>query len=911
MAQAPTALQCPSCGGPVSLDSRFCASCGRPVDPASLTPTEYSPATSSTPGQRARPADRFTPGQLVGGRYRVTGLLGRGGMGEVYRADDLKLGQPVALKFLSIELASDPRVRDRFLDEVRMARQVTHPNVCRVHDIGEVDGQPYLSMEYVDGEDLASLLRRIGQLPKSKALDIARQLCAGLAAAHERGMVHRDLKPANIMLDGRGQVRITDFGVAGLVEELGEGDLRSGTPAYMAPEQLAGRGVSARSDIYALGLVLYEVLTGKPAFEAGTVAELKLLRQTSTPARPSSHLEDIDPVVERVILRCLEADADDRPESALAVAASLPGGDPLRAALAAGEVPSPEMVAAAAVEGSLRPSVAVGLLAAVVVALTTTVLVAQWTGLVSLIPLDKPREVLRDRAREVLRAVGQPADPADWADGFDLDTDYLRWVEQTDAEGGVWRRLETDRRTPVLFWYRQSPRPLVASHGMLQRLSFDDPPPLVSGMASVQLDPQGRLVAFHAVPLQVGPEDPAPTAGGADWSVLFEAAGLDRGAFVEVEPTWRPLTYADERAAWVGANPESPGEELRIEAAGLVGEPVFFRVTGPWTRPERMELSPRVESNSVRVGVIVIVLVAVLLGGVVTARRNLRAGRGDRKGAFRLAVFLFAAQMLAWMLLGSHTSNLPHQWNNLVRASGFALFLAGAAWLLYVGLEPYVRRWQAERIVAWSRLVAGRFRDPLVGRDVLIGVLCGIALALSPMLAGLVSRVAGIPGGSPLETSLDPLQGRMGAIGTLAFVTPNAAFAAMFFMFLWVMLRGLLRSLQRALGGRVPLGWLADLGVIAVMFLSMMVEGSAVLWYRIGALVSALIVLLLVKRFGLLSLAVALCVLDLLVAFPIAGSPSAWYAPATGLMLIVVVALAVFGFRVSLGGRRLGAARRA
>src|SRR6185503_10346091 len=158
----------------------------------------------------------------LAGRYRIVALAGRGGMGEVYRAEDLTLGQPVALKFLPPDVARDPDRLARFHQEVRVARQVSHPSVCRVYDIGEADGQHFLSMEYVDGEDLASLMRRIGRLPSSKALELARQLCAGLAAAHDRGVLHRDLKPANVMIDGRGRVRIADFGLAGLAGEPGD-----------------------------------------------------------------------------------------------------------------------------------------------------------------------------------------------------------------------------------------------------------------------------------------------------------------------------------------------------------------------------------------------------------------------------------------------------------------------------------------------------------------------------------------------------------------------------------------------------------------------------------------------------------------------------------------------------------------
>ncbi|HEY6332333.1 MAG TPA: serine/threonine-protein kinase, partial [Blastocatellia bacterium] len=176
-------------------------------------------AKARTPSDFVEEA-RFVPGDVVIGRYRVRGLLGRGGMGEVYRADDLKLHQAVALKFLPESLARDGAALARFHREARVARQISHPNVCRVFDIGEVDGQAFLSMEYVDGEDLATLLRRIGRLPHDKAVEIARQMCAGLAAAHDVGVLHRDLKPANIMIDGRGKAKITDFGLAGVAEEI-------------------------------------------------------------------------------------------------------------------------------------------------------------------------------------------------------------------------------------------------------------------------------------------------------------------------------------------------------------------------------------------------------------------------------------------------------------------------------------------------------------------------------------------------------------------------------------------------------------------------------------------------------------------------------------------------------------------
>jgi serine/threonine-protein kinase len=324
--------RCQQCGSEVEQAPPFCSHCGTPFRKssagfpgadASITATVISTNVVAHPPP-PRGEGRFARGTLIAERYRIVSLLGRGGMGEVFRADDLTLGQPVALKFLP-ESMIDKFLLERFRNEVRIARRISHPNVCRVHDIGETDNQVFLSMEYVDGEDLSSLLRRVGRLPRDKALEIARKICGGLAAAHDTGVLHRDLKPSNIMLDRRGEVHIVDFGLAGLAYEIE--DVRSGTPAYMAPEQLEGKEVTARSDIYALGLVLYELFTGKPAFEGKTYDEILRVRRESTPQRLSTMVRDLDPAVELVILRCLEEEPENRPSSALIISAALPGGE--------------------------------------------------------------------------------------------------------------------------------------------------------------------------------------------------------------------------------------------------------------------------------------------------------------------------------------------------------------------------------------------------------------------------------------------------------------------------------------------------------------------------------------------------------------------------------------------------------
>jgi eukaryotic-like serine/threonine-protein kinase len=266
---------------------------------------------ASEPEVPGEPA-QFEPGQMFAGRYRMVARIGRGGMGDVWRADDVILQTPVALKLIA-STANDQA--GRILNEVRVARQITHPAVCRVFDVGNADGVVFFTMELVDGEDLAALVRRVGRLPSEKVNDIARQLCGGLAAAHAQGVLHRDLKPGNVLIDNQGQVRITDFGIAILHGQPVSHSL-TGTPAYMAPEQrISGATLSPQTDIYALGLVLYELLVGQHPFRGsgGGVA----------PALPSSIVPSVEPQLERVIMDALSIDPVARPASATEFAARL------------------------------------------------------------------------------------------------------------------------------------------------------------------------------------------------------------------------------------------------------------------------------------------------------------------------------------------------------------------------------------------------------------------------------------------------------------------------------------------------------------------------------------------------------------------------------------------------------------
>jgi serine/threonine-protein kinase len=827
---------------------------------------------------------RFLPGAMLAERYRILGCLGKGGMGEVYRASDLRLGQTVALKFLPETMAQDPATLARFYNEVRIARQVTHPNVCRVFDIGDVDGQPFLSMQYVDGENLASLLLRIGRLPSDKAVEFTRRLCAGLAAAHSQGVLHRDLKPANIMIDGRGQVLITDFGLAGLVEEIGGSDIRSGTPAYMSPEQLAGKEVTVKSDIYALGLVVYEMFTGRRAFEAATLAELIRLREESRPPEISSVVREIDPAIERVIMRCLDPDPLNRPASALAVSAALPGGDPLAAALAAGETPSPEMVAAAGSQEGIRPFVAISLLAGVLIALVAVLFLQSSMMLVSKVNLEMPPEALAAQAHRIIQQLGYTRATADRAWNFDYNWPYIQYRDQ--ARKLLDWTVEANRQpAPVLFWYRESPRPLEPDSYGYGRVTLADPPLAISGMTNIVLDPAGRMASFSAVPAQVDESPPSPLQ--PDPTPLFTAAGLDLRNFKPATPQWTPLAATDARAAWTGVFPERSDEPIRIEAAWWHAKPVYFQIIGPWTRPTRMQAQPNSIWPRVQVGLSLL----ALAGGSLLAWRNLRLGRGDRQGALRIAAFGFLVSIVTWFLSVHRISLSSWGFSVFPLALGRSLWAGAQFWIAYMALEPAVRRRWPQTLIASTRVLAGRWRDPLVARDVLIGVLVGLGYNL---IFGAASLISMHYGSTPSdEITLETLLGFRPSL-TAVFRQANSG---LFFTFFFFLLFFLLRLLVRK-------EWLAGAIFVLCFALRGLSHDIPVISISVYIVLYGLFIAMLLS-FGLLSLAVALFVVDLVLELAFTTNFSAWYGTGSLTLVVVLAALAFLGFRKALAGQRL------
>jgi len=823
---------------------------------------------------------RFPPGTLLGGRYRIVGQLGKGGMGEVFRADDLKLGQPVALKFLPPNVDRDAARLTQLHTEVRMARQVSHPNVCRVYDIDEVDGHTFLSMEYVDGEDLSSLLRRVGRFNEERGLELARQMCAGLAAAHERGVVHRDFKPANVMIDGDGRVRITDFGLAGITGEA----LRAGTPAYMAPEQIAGGEVTPRSDIYALGLVLYEVFTGQRALDGKNLAELIRRReQTGGIAPLSAVVKDIDPLIERAIMRCLDPDPAKRPASALAVAAALPGGDPLAAALAAGQTPSPEMVAAAGGIEVVSKRTAWLTAAWIALSLIAIMLCYQRVMLVNRVPSPKTPEALQDRAVEALAKLGYPVDRTTWtARGMGFSLDYATFIEKTSTAHDRWQALGRQRPATLSLWHRTSPRPLVPL-GDDKSVNSQNPPLNVAGMTLTVVDASGRLAEFLAVPrpFEVGAAPPPPI----NWDALFEAAGIDMATFTPVPPRVVPPVFADERKAWEGLLPELPDHVFRVEAAAYAGKPVFFVVGGQWTRSSRAAQTAAPLFNVLINEFSALVMPGLMLAGAILARRNLKLGRGDRRGAFRAASFVFIMMMAAWVL-AEHVTPIGPDVLRLFEAIGGALFASALLWLTYLGLEPYIRRYFPDSLIGWTRLIAGRWQDARVGRDVMIGVAAGLGMTVLYAVHNLIPIMLGRPEPMPLGMDATSLLGVRHVLASLAARLAEAMQSSMLAV---VGIVALLILLKRE--------WLATLAGVAIFtpvaLSGMFRPGTPVLDMIIGTGIITIFVLTIV-RVGLLATMAALATHFILLRAPLTLELASWRAP-LGLWFVGLIALAGFG----------------
>ncbi len=893
-ALAEAAKFCPACGAAVAGAVTAPAPPAPPVLPTAAISEDVTRTSATSPSDPPPPSHssehgRFEPGTRLGTRYRIVALLGRGGMGEVYRADDLDLGQSVALKFLPPGVASDPRELTRFRNEVRVARQIAHPNVCRVYDIGEADGHVFLSMEYIDGEDLSAVLRRMGRPTEDKAVEIARQVALGLAAAHEAGMLHRDLKPANIMIDGRGRARITDFGLAGLASELARGGQIAGTPAYMAPEQLADGTVSVRSDVYSLGLVLYELFTGKRAFDAKTAADLRQQHDSSSITSPSSLARGITPAVERLILHCLERDPEMRPPSAYAVLGALPGGDPLAAAMAAGETPSPELVANAADRGGLSPALAGGLIALTCAALG----VGAWLLAPEFAPLKQAPSALEVRAEDMLRKSGAFEQLPPYVAGtFAQNGEWLEWQMAHPKDS-----LRT--KPAVFYWRRWGPRLIESPFIHSEVPGVSEPATLGNSSALVLLTPDGKLLGLRAEPPDsVG----AKNGGRPDWNGWFAAFGMDSAAYTPV-PLARPVpALCDTAMAWRGPSPWDAADTATVQMGASRGRLTHFTVVSKWGVPATPvdKLAP-VTTQATDLPFTLIFSFMPYVLSIFFAMRNLQTGRGDWRGATRIAVFVFFmnigegvfATRLSEVGLNGVLTDMLHG-----RAQGHSLIHAMGMWFAYVALEPYVRRLWPRVLVSWTRLLTGRFRDPLVGRDLLVGVALGATITALGLGTFALAPHVGL--GSVPALANGGMFDSIGSAGHTSVAMSYAGSICVLGVLEWLFLLLIVRLVVRRTDVALVVAGLLSLSAIVV-------PAVPQLGWKLAVLIAFFTVIgnVLVVQVGLLATVVASFTALVLGGTAATLDFGSWYAGLALLPTALLLGIALWGAANALAGKSI------
>ncbi len=825
---------------------------------------------------------RFVPGTLLANRYRILNRLGAGGMGEVYRATDLLIGEAVALKFLPEAAVRDERILARFQSEVRVARQVSHPNVCRVHDIGEVDGVPFISMEYVDGEDLSTLIKRIGRLPQDKAIDTARKICAGLAAAHDRGIIHRDLKPQNIMLNRAGVPVILDFGLAAVADTLSGAEARHGTPAYMSPEQLKGTEVTARSDFYALGLVLYELFTGRKAFDAKSIPELISKQEAIDLTSMTSIAAEIDPAVDNLIRRCLDPDPARRPASALSIAAALPGGDPLAAALAAGETPSPELVAAAGRTGALAKQYSLPCLIVTFAVVVAAPFLSGRVTAYTMVPHDLTPAVLERKAIEVAAQMGYSARPKDTHVRLVGRSSLMNLLHRQPGGRDHGKLKEwLSRESPLMAIVRTSPEWMFGtSNGFID----DDNPALTKrGMTLVALDGHGYLRGFRGIPAQLPPGasfDPVP---------VFRAIGWDPAQFAETDSQLIPTAPSDRVMSFRGKPEVLPGVEIVIDMASWRGQLTELRILFPWMTADGQRKPQGGIPEELIVGASFVAAAVGILFAVLLAVRNWKLNRTDRQGAFRLAVFQYSVVALVW-LLAAHFPPAAPTGNILLIGGVQSLLVPLACWTLYLALEPLVRARWPQALITWSRLLSGHWRDAQVNGHALVGIAVG---ALVWAVLTILQILEGVP-----DSVNDPEQLKQAGlwVARLGGTVGGAVITGMVLLFVFLGLRVLLRR-----------DWIA--AVVSAVILAVLTSGNAAggSWaLRLGAvtLLFGLMIYLLL-RLGLVATIALVCTINWLGGLTLGTDWSQWYTSYGVARLALLGAVTAWTFRDSLGGQDL------
>lgn len=410
-------------------------------------------------------------------------------------------------------------------------------------------------------------------------------------------------------------------------------------------------------------------------------------------------------------------------------------------------------------------------------------------------------------------------------------------------------------------------------------------------MNTVVLDSSGKLVGFLWVPPQI--ETTGAAAPDPDWNQMLAASGLDPASLKPVEPTWLPPTGFDRRFGWRGYYPEDPKTEMQISAASYRGKPVYFHVIGPWSQPWRMQTPQRSRSQTVRITTFIIGGFVTLILAALFARRNLRLGRGDRRGAFRISAFMFSTAALTGLLTAHHVPDLAAEWQVLIRITEAALFISSFVWLYYLALEPFVRRQWPELLISWTRLLSGHFRDPLIGRDLLVGILGGSIFAIGVHVANSLPGWYNLPGQTTIPTSPLAVSSAQDLIGYLLSTIVNGLFPAFAITFTLFLVRTLARNY-----------WLSVL-ITGVVLLLTNLGGENFLLETPFVILGTVITMFVLLRFGILALAVSVFAADLLTSCPISFDFSQWYAPHTVFLACVLFAGLFYGVRVASGNKPL------
>jgi serine/threonine-protein kinase len=649
----------------------------------------------------------------------------------------------------------------------------------------------------------------------------------------------------------------------------------------MAPEQLEGKAATVQSDLYALGRVIYEIFTGRRARSGHTIPDLRR-EHTTDITTPSSVVRDIEPAVERIILSCLDSDPSRRPRSARQVFEALPGGDALAAAVAAGETPSPRLVASAGIEGTLSPAAAWGWVGAIVVLLACVLgITADWR-IMSKIPFEKPPEVLEQNAIAIGRAIGI-APERYRVRGFEAQGPYLAWLAEHDRSQQRFEHLRTGPPA-VVFTLRESATPLTTFSDNT-KASRDDPP-LREGMATIEVDTNGRLFGLAAPPSR------HTNAARADWNKILRLAGFDAATLTKTSPRIVPPFFADERVAWDGFWPDDRAKPAHIEAAAAGGVPVFFKITGPWNDDTSAVRHQPFATPSLAI-FLTILLSSLTIVTIALAWRNARTRRGDRSGALRIAFAVFAIECCASLLAADHRAVFGHERGIIIGTIRMALVWAVTFYFLYIALEPYVRRRWPERLIAWSRLIAGNIRDPLVGRDLLIGIAAGLAhVTLASATSWVPSHFGWAAPVAPHSTNLHTLLGVRFALSEIASASSGGIVMGLALVVLLVILAIVLRRRSFAAVA------LYLLQITAYTFAS---GGNR--YIILSAIFIAAIWTVVIVRVGLLAIVTAQTIFAVAFTLPISVDFSARYLPSAIAPVIAIAILTAVAFRIAIGNQ--------